>query len=257
MSLLKPFSARILNKDQLPVGAGALISNDRILTCAHVVNAAANLPEDNTAQPTDEILIDFPFVPQAGRLVATVLHFHFDPTRQAEDIAVLQLKAKPDGCAEAVFCTEPDLSGYDFHAYGYPNKYDGGVWSEGKLGQVDAAGLLQLTNESPSGYKVAPGFSGGPVWVSELNAVIGIVVSSDLNQQTRVSFVIPTEKLVTVYADLSGSVQSRRYSHLIADEEEVVGGTHQIRISDAAHGKLLWRGGHHPEAIRHAVERAD
>lgn len=195
--------------------------------------------------PNGSILVDFPLLAQGGRHYSRVVFFHFDPANQAEDVAVLELQTKPKGCTPATFCSDVDLYGFKFEAYGYADGYETGAWSEGKLGRIDALGLLQLTNTEITGYAVEPGFSGTPVWVGQLSAVAGIVVSSDKDPNTRVSFLIPTAKLASRYPDLSGLVRSKSHSRLIEEELASVAGVgkHQIRISEAAHGKFRWRGG--------------
>ena len=43
--------------DKLPAGAGLLVGNDLVLTCAHVVNKALNLPLLNTGRPTEAVRV--------------------------------------------------------------------------------------------------------------------------------------------------------------------------------------------------------
>ncbi|MRG43725.1 hypothetical protein GFS24_01300 [Chitinophaga sp. SYP-B3965] len=52
--------AQICKKDQIPVGSGICVDASRIITCAHVVNAALGRPLQSEARPTEEVSVTFP-----------------------------------------------------------------------------------------------------------------------------------------------------------------------------------------------------
>lgn len=59
---------RIFMKDEaIPVGAGFLISEKHVLTCAHVVAQALDFSPSSSNMPTTNILLDFPRIdPKQG-----------------------------------------------------------------------------------------------------------------------------------------------------------------------------------------------
>lgn len=243
---IHPFAVRLLREDLVPVGAGVLIANGQILTCAHVVNEAFQEAGPSSISLGRDVLVNFPLLSAAGSHRAKVIYCSDEPTNPAKDIAVLQLEVVPSVCTSARFTDDEDLDDLEFDVYGYPAGHDTGTWSKGKLGYVNGEGLRQTINDQP-GYRVVPGYSGSPVWVGEHQAVAGIVVTSDRDAETRSAFIIPTKKLIELYPQLVESVQSRLYT-LLADEsnEQPIGGHRRIRITEGQNGKLTWRGGIRP-----------
>jgi len=65
---------RTRTPDDPIAGAGFLIGNGLILTCAHVVASALDVPESRREAPADELLLDFPLVEPACTMTARVIH---------------------------------------------------------------------------------------------------------------------------------------------------------------------------------------
>lgn len=151
---------RIYTASGEAVGAGFLIGDGLILTCAHVVAAALEIPEDVQEASGDEVLLDFPLVELKRRLTA-------------RDVAGLELMdALPDDAQPVLLVTADDLLGHHSRAFGFPAGYDSGVWTSGRLLGREATGWVQVEDIKVTGHRVRPGFSGTPVWNEQLDSVV-------------------------------------------------------------------------------------
>src|SRR4051812_58393 len=98
------FIARILGPNGRAAGAGALVTERHVVTCAHVVNAALGLDPRQQRQPDGPVTLDFPLADGAPTLTATVERWMPPPREGAagDDIAGLVLnEALPAGTAAA------------------------------------------------------------------------------------------------------------------------------------------------------------
>jgi tetratricopeptide (TPR) repeat protein len=191
---------RVFGADEAVVGAGFLAAADGcILTCAHVVAGALGLrpvPQDLLEA---EVQVDFPLVAPARVLTARVVHW-----QAAEDIAGLQLLDAPPERARPVPLAEADDPwGHAFRVFGFPAGYPNGVWASGRLLAREATGWLQIEDTKQTGYFVAPGFSGGPVWDETLAGVVGMIVAAEMRPGIRAAFCIPVEKLAESWPALA------------------------------------------------------
>src|SRR5262245_49588782 len=82
---------RIYGPQDEPIGAGVLVTDRHILSCAHVINEACGFPHDNSQLPQEVVTLDFPLLPSSQRQEArTVL---WQPIAQdgTGDLAGLEL----------------------------------------------------------------------------------------------------------------------------------------------------------------------
>lgn len=181
-----------------PVGAGFLVGEGQILTCAHVVADALGLPIDHVQKPSGEVLLDFPFL-DSPRLTAKIERWV--PRRQG-DLAVLSVKGDlpPDVRPVRLRKAEFRLD-HRIHAYGFPRGRDRGVWFHGRLVGLRANGHLQIEGDQV-GIAIQGGFSGGPVWDPNVGAVIGMVVTRDPDLATKVAACIPVIQMRQHYEAL-------------------------------------------------------
>src|SRR5262245_1477763 len=88
---------RIFSKNDTVVGAGFLISERHVITCAHVVADASNIPRTTLQQPDEEIRFDFPLIDPSNTVNAKVVFWLPMLSREPaqpdgnEDIAVLEI----------------------------------------------------------------------------------------------------------------------------------------------------------------------
>jgi WD40 repeat protein len=162
-------------------GAGFAVNPSHVVTCAHVVVDAG------ARGPGEKVWVDFPMLKDAG-CWATVLEDGWAPvTGTRGDTAVLRLDEVVSGVVGLRPRAVRSLRGRDFVSYGFPEGYDDGVEASGPIG--GPVGLEWAQLEVRSGLLVAPGFSGAPVWSSELGAVVGMLVTRD--EGGRVAFAVP------------------------------------------------------------------
>ena len=65
--------ARIFGPEGRVVGAGFLVSEIRLLTCAHVILEALGISEETVESPSGRIQLDFPLVAPGRRYSGTVI----------------------------------------------------------------------------------------------------------------------------------------------------------------------------------------
>ncbi|MDD1427566.1 serine protease [Dolichospermum sp. ST_sed9] len=200
--------ARIYNTNNVVIGAGFLISNQYLLTCAHVVTAALGLPPETVSKPSQRIQFDFPFINREEKLNAEVdfwlpyQSYQSDP-QKIGDIAGLKLHNKVIPDKVQPICLKTSYkSNHTFRIFGFPNQRTDGVWAYGTLKDTLPNGWGQMEGQE-KGYRVEGGFSGAPIWDDEEKAVVGMAVAEDKNEQRRVSFFLPTQALFSAWTELS------------------------------------------------------
>ncbi|MFD7665755.1 trypsin-like peptidase domain-containing protein [Streptomyces sp. NPDC059788] len=170
------------------VGAGVLLGDDTVLTCAHVVNSALGRDryDQTLPAPGRTVRVRLPHVAPDRELTAQVEPALWSPPRATAggrapvppgalihhgDLAVLRLPgAAPPGAEPAPFLP---------HSYG--NEVIA-LWASGHplptvraVPRVSAPPWVAL--DVVGGTEVKEGFSGGPLWDRERQAVVGLVVA--------------------------------------------------------------------------------
>ncbi|MET7606610.1 tetratricopeptide repeat protein [Streptomyces avermitilis] len=215
-------------RDRPPHGAGVLVTNRHVLTCAHVT-----VPHNRRQPPEDPVFVQFQHDATRTLLPAVVVEGGWHPqdsVLRTGDVAVLELLAPlPESAATApLVSAEGGLWGHDFHVYGYPEgpHSTGGVSANGVIRGRAVADWIQLESYSALGHGLAPGFSGTPVWDITLGGVIGIVAARDKpgeRHDPRTGFAIPVEALAGFWPPLRNLIrepvseeQSSRVESLVA-----------------------------------------
>ncbi|MFE2597290.1 serine protease [Streptomyces sp. NPDC059396] len=174
-----------------PVGAGVLLTDRLVLTCAHVVNSA--LGRDRFERPTPAqgqgIRLRLPHVAADRDLTGRVVTAMWRPPRSEPvagaadtpppagmlpyhgDLAVLELdEPAPAGAEPAPFLTHRDRNEVV------------ALWASGHtlptLRAVPRVSAPPWVALDVVGGTVTEGFSGGPLWDRERQAVVGLVVAA-------------------------------------------------------------------------------
>lgn len=191
---------RIFAADGSIVGLGFLITESRIMTCAHVVADAVGIQRDDANPPAQPISVDFPLVDGNKKCTSRVVVWL--PSRDGtDDIAVLELReAAPTSAKPANLVTVDKLWGAEFGVYGFPRYNPKGVWAKGKVSGLIEGKRIQIDAlEGNTSYFIEPGFSGSPVYSNDpnINGVIGIAVSAESDPNIKAGFMIPSDVLLT------------------------------------------------------------
>ncbi|MDB9490518.1 trypsin-like peptidase domain-containing protein [Dolichospermum circinale CS-534/05] len=214
--LHKNHIARISNSNEVK-GAGLLICDKYIITCAHVVADALDIAHSTPEKPLDLVMVDFPF--PAGenkhKFEAKVITWkpRSDIYKYGEDIAILELQGNlPTSYISFPLSLEVSDQ-HQFSVLGFPRKRDEGVFTEGKLVDTNGDGLVQMDVENHSKFSIESGFSGAPVWDETLTSFVGIVVSSELDsdgqpyagvrRNVKVGYMIPAKIILESWSFLS------------------------------------------------------
>ena len=207
IGLLKKAIARIYHANGSVIGAGFLISESCLLTCAHVVTEALGIPQTTSELPTALVELDFPFVSSSTPLKAQVIFWSpVKPGRRGEDIAGLKLEGKlPEGMQPLSLLRTTQWWKHSFGTFGFPQGHNSGIWASGELKeQRGDDGWVQIEAIRAEGYPVLPGFSGSPVWDENAGGIVGMTVAAEKKRtEARTAFMIPTEILANAIEELS------------------------------------------------------
>ncbi|MFC9464023.1 trypsin-like serine peptidase [Streptomyces coelicoflavus] len=186
------WAVRIRGADGEIAGAGILLTPDQVLTCAHVVDRAADRLTAEFVGAADHS------VPAVRARVDRTAYV--PETRDADgdpsgDVALLRLE-RPRPVEETVRLHRLSAPGREVRMYGFPYAHNGGIWFRSTVvGGCGRDGQVQLSPVNP-GELASPGCSGAGVADSRTGEVIGMVLSGQLDQHgNRFSFMSPAETI--------------------------------------------------------------
>ena len=120
---------RIRNDRDQVIGAGFLVSDRHILTCAHVVARALGVSDTTADVPSGTVRVDFPLVAPGEMLNARVASWLPAQSNGEGDIAGLELIVPlPDGAEPATLVSSEDFWDHPWRAYGFPEGYKEHGW---------------------------------------------------------------------------------------------------------------------------------
>ncbi|MFJ5974483.1 trypsin-like peptidase domain-containing protein [Streptomyces sp. NPDC093060] len=195
--------AQILRPDGAVAGAGFLVAQGVVVTCAHVVEAAGGGPEAM-------VWLAFPHADQAegaerqghvpGALWRAADH---------EDVAFIYLSSGPAGARPLPLGSAEGCRGHQVRSFGFPAQappdghYGFGVAGDLLPGSEGRSAHLQLT----AANDLTTGFSGGPVLDEVTGLVIGmlteIAVPDQFERGQGVAYVTPTQVLRQILRELA------------------------------------------------------
>src|SRR5215469_4199542 len=115
-------------------GLGLLVGADRVVTCAHVVNAALGRGQREQGRPgeADLVQVEFPLLPQTPVRLARVVKWMPPPSRAGGgDVAGLVLtEVAPGGAWPARFAAAAPEPATRLRVFGYPGRppRERGTW---------------------------------------------------------------------------------------------------------------------------------
>ncbi|QKV97688.1 hypothetical protein HUT19_33185 [Streptomyces sp. NA02950] len=184
--------ARIQSRRGETVGAGFLIGDDAVVTCAHVLRAGGY-------GPGDRVRIVFPHAQGAPWVEGDVPAESWrDP--EAEDVAVVRLRETPGAAQVLELGSAAGCRGHAVRSFGFPGQAPpGGHFGYAVAGDLlpddGTDGLLQLTGAND----LTRGFSGGPVVDDVTGLVIGMVTAiTAADEHLRgqgIAYATPTQAL--------------------------------------------------------------
>lgn len=218
-----PWRVRV---DGLRRGAGVLLDERHVLTCAHVVG-------DADSQVTVRSAVCSPEWRVTAR-IATGSWVHRRDDTFRGDVALLALD-DPAPCAEHATLWLAPISGGMVRAHGFPRAEPYGIPADAELGGDGGRGgeFGLLNRVGPDRQWIEPGFSGAGVLKLDgdhCGHVIGIVVADYRNADARAAWMIPTETILRYLPDIARYVAGEPTNRLSAPE----GG-----LPELAHGDTL------------------
>ena len=196
--------AAIQTSDGATVGAGFLVTGRHVLTCAHVVNAAVGTPDDEAARPTEPVLVQFPLSAPGRPVPASVTGWVPVDKDGGGDIALLELAEDPASYAHpAPLVDAGDAWGHAFRALGFPVGHPAGLWASGVIRSPLGNGWVQLEDVKVPGERVEGGFSGGAIFDEQVQAVVGMAVAQDRQENRKIGFMIPLAVLARAVPTLT------------------------------------------------------
>ncbi|MEU4765619.1 serine protease [Actinosynnema sp. NPDC023794] len=184
---------RIRDRDGAVLGAGVLLGDRTVLTCAHV------LPPDH------EVVVDFVGQRDVPSALARVVPGCLVPPGddQRGDVALLRL----DHPVDAAFGTSLRRAALSWNrpvrTLGFPQGLEYGVWTKLVLAAGVGPGWEWVQMNLVAGEPpVRPGFSGAGVSDEETGEVLGIVASVNRRESSGLSWMLPVEIILSYLPDL-------------------------------------------------------
>ncbi|MFE6334335.1 trypsin-like peptidase domain-containing protein [Streptomyces sp. NPDC057798] len=200
---------RVKGRDGVVAGAGFLVTDDLVLTCAHVVSDALDRPREEAVESGAEVAIDLPLAGDAGgsydggdRMAGVRRWIPVAPDRTG-DIALLQLRDPIPGARPLPLADPPEgVWHHHARAVGFTDDHPGGIWHSGTFRGPTREGWVQLSRGDGESVYVKRGFSGSPVWNDELGSVVGLMVAAEPGREAQQAFALRTRTLLDALPEL-------------------------------------------------------
>jgi len=182
-------------------GCGVLLSQDTVLTCAHLIPGSHGRP------PPGPVEITFPALPGSGRVKAVVAPDGWHPVAadQTGDVCILTIVDElPMGARPAPLRVIAAKRQRRVRAHGHPEAAPDGAWAyavtEGRTGP--GAEWVQLSGQTAQGRPIVGGFSGAGVIDLSTKAVVGMIASERADHDAQTSWMLPLETIADYWPRL-------------------------------------------------------
>ncbi len=172
-------------------GAGTMLDEYHLLTCAHVVEALGGARA--------KVAVDFIGLPDAAPGIAHVVEGGWVPPAEDErgDIALLRLDRPQPGVFGAPLYRMPLGDHQLVRAYGFPQGADSGMWTLARLvGEGGPGGEWVQLHRTVEAEPISQGYSGTAVLDEATGYVVGMVVGRYTGDGGRVAWMIPVETML-------------------------------------------------------------
>jgi len=184
----EPWRLRLKDSRGTILGAGIALTGGAVLTCAHVVTKAHDYGEN--------VEITAEWVELGTSATAKIVPDRWAPTLPGggADIALLQTTTDLPGATTLHRLRSP--RNRTVHAFGFPAEHDFGIWASAVLAGTSGPDCewIQL-DHTEFGARVRPGFSGAAAIDDISGAVVGMVVTSYRDQDSKLAWIIPVDTL--------------------------------------------------------------
>ena len=191
---------RICGDDGAIWGAGMLLGEEYVLTCAHVVmEASRSSPVLPGSAPDADVWVDFVGMPNTPRAKARVVPSCWAPMLgdKRGDVALLRMDRVIPDAVSAPLRRLPASHDRVVRVFGFAEPHDDGVWVDAKLkGEGGPGGEWVQLNSEPQGERVRTGFSGAGVIDKITKSVLGMVVTEYTEAAAGLSWMLPVGTIV-------------------------------------------------------------
>ncbi|XVV07364.1 serine protease [Actinosynnema sp. CA-248983] len=194
-------------RNDTPVGAGFLAGPHHVLTAAHVVATALDVP-DTGPHPPGPVEVDFPLLAPGRRQPARIAAWVPVGDDLRGDIAGLELHhPPPEGAAPLVLTRSGGLTPDQLVMVGFPQRLEIGSWVYGRRAGPVATGWVEIHSEPGREATLEPGFSGTAVWGPDLAAAVGMVVRRVTGAPPKLGYMITVDTLLSAWPDLADVIE--------------------------------------------------
>ncbi|MGW9069765.1 nSTAND1 domain-containing NTPase [Streptomyces yangpuensis] len=193
--------AQILGPEGEVAGAGFLVAEGLLVTCAHVVSGAGSGPGGG-------VRLVFPHASGAPRVEGQVLDGSWRAP-EGEDVAVVRLRDGPAGVTPLPLGSASGCRGHQVRSFGFPAQAP----PDGHFGFGVAGDLLPATEsrgahlQLTAANDLTTGFSGAPVLDEVTGLVIGMlteITAPDEHERGQgIAYVTPTGVLREIWPELA------------------------------------------------------
>jgi Trypsin-like peptidase domain len=196
-----------------PVGAGFVVDNRHVVTCAHVVNTSTERDNTSAELPRSvgrvEVRVGTRWVPIEVDLLADGWMPLTEDKRG--DVAVLKIRGELPAGARAVPLRRPHRGGdRRFRTQGFPDGVLFGATGVIRSGLTIGSEWLQLEDDKQPGKRLSRGFSGAPIWDITFRAVVGMAVAEDaVDPAAKTAAMLPSDVVAEYWPPLAELLPSQ------------------------------------------------